>query len=367
MIFHYPDVFDPERYPAASQIRPVMLVKAFRSLNYDVDVVMGTIPERSRQIDVIVRKIRAGGQYEFLYSDGLDSPTLLTTRSRLPLHPWVDYRLFTTAKNAGIPLGVFYRDIRWRFPEYWTHLGLAKGFYGYVFFLVDLWIYKRCFDAVFLPSVRMLEYFPRWYRPRGVALPAGCASQSLPCSRYRGGVLHVLYVGGVDESVYDLRNLSTAIRRLPVCRLSICCRRSDWDISVLKKQLDQYPADNIKVVHLSGDALGTYYSEAHILGLTLGSHRYHEFAMPFKLFEYIAHQGPILCTAGTAVAQFVENKGAGIIVEDSSDAIERSLQEIVAMPAVLAPIYENLKTLPSSESWERRALLVGDTLTNSRK
>jgi hypothetical protein len=370
MIFHHPGVLDPEGYPAASQIRPLTMLKTFRSLGYQVDTVMGTAAERARQITAILGNLRAGRSYEFLYSESVDFPTLLTTPSHLPLHPWLDYRLFAALHKAGVPQGAFYRDIRWRFPEYWRQLGRIKGGYGYFFFLVDLWIYKRYFDVIYVPATPMLDYFPRRLRPFGLALPPGCLPPSAPCKRYTGGPLHVLYIGGLSRysnSVYDLQSLAKAMKLVPDCRLTICCRESEWEISELKRYLDQSPTENIQIVHRSGEALNELYAEAHLLALTMGSHVYHGITIPFKSFEYIAHQGPILCTTGTAVGRFMAEKGVGIVVDDTPEAIAASLRQITVTPSQLTPLYEKLQTLPSSESWEQRALYVRDTLTGRRR
>jgi hypothetical protein len=339
------------------------MLAAFQSLGYGVDVVMGSATERRRQVGEILHKLASGQRYDFLYSESSTTPTLLTTPSHLPLHPWLDYRLFSRAKKAGIPMGLFYRDIYWRFPEYREHLGAIKTAYAKSFYYLDLWVYRNFLDAVFVPSSAMLDYVPGLSGLKRVDLPPGAADHAAPCVRYRGGPLRVLYVGGIG-GLYDIGNLYAAIRRLPACELTICCRKDEWARSALKAQCDSDRPANIKVVHLSGDALEELYSRSHVLSLSVGRHVYRTFAMPYKLFEYIAHRGPILCTSGTAAAQFVSKKGAGIVVDDSAEAVENAIREIMRSPDVLSPIYEVLETLPSAESWTQRAISVRNALCN---
>ena len=173
IIYHHPAVLDARSIQVASRVRPQKMLAALRQLGYDVDVVAGTIADRARQIAAIAGKIKAGKQYEFLYSENINFPLLLTTKSRLPLRPWVDYRLFATAKKAGIPQGVFYRDIYWEFPEHRAYLGFLKHHYARLFYLLDLWMYQRYFDVIFIPAPAMLECFPMRLRTRTIALPAG--------------------------------------------------------------------------------------------------------------------------------------------------------------------------------------------------
>ncbi len=367
MIFHFPGVLDAGGNPVASQIRPAKMLAAFQALGYDVYAVLGTVAQRARLIDGVVREIKAGKRFEFLYSENHSLPTLLTTDSRLPLHLRLDYRLFSIADKAAVPLGVFYRDIYWRFPEYRNRLGWAKTLYLKFFLYLDLWTYIKRFDAMFVPSLAMLELFPRRFRPRNaVALPPGADAECVSCPRYSGGQLRLLYVGGIGY-YYDLENIWNAVLKLPESSLTICCRKYEWQSSEVKKWLDRDSPDNIQIVHLSGEKLEELYRRSHLLVMTVGSHSYRAFAMPFKLFEYIAHRGPIICAADTAAAGFASEKGAGFAVEDSSEAIRKKLMEIIRSPEVLLPIYENLEALPASESWTERAKLVARSLSARRR
>jgi len=365
MIFHHPGVLEPDGKPVAWRIRPFKMLAAFQALGYDVRVVLGNPRQRSTQIRGILAEIKAGKSFDFLYSENSLVPTLLTDASRLPLHPWLDYRLFRAVRKAGVPLGVFYRDIFWRFPAYREHLGLLKTAYAKLFLYLDLYAYQKWFDVIFLPSLKMLDQFPPRFRPKiSVALPSGADPDCDACPRYSTGPLRLLYVGGIGQ-YYDLRNLWNAVLQLPDCRLTLCCRKEEWESFETKTWVQRDSPRNIDVVHVSGERLEALYRESHVLILTVGSHAYRTFAMPFKLFEYIAHRGPILCTAGTEAADFVKEKNAGIVVENSTEAIRKALENILYSPDVLQPIYHSLDALAISESWLERAKLVARSLTQS--
>ncbi len=105
------------------------MMEAFRSLGIEVDVVSGYSSERAAAISRIERGLRQGVHYAFMYGESSTEPTLLTDRHHLPLHPTLDFGFFARLKARAVPLGVFYRDIYWRFPGYGTALrhGNARG------------------------------------------------------------------------------------------------------------------------------------------------------------------------------------------------------------------------------------------------
>ena len=67
-IFHIPFKID-EDWPSASQIRPIRMLNAFKSIGYNVDIVMGYGKERKNNIQKIKDKIRSGVKYDFMRSE----------------------------------------------------------------------------------------------------------------------------------------------------------------------------------------------------------------------------------------------------------------------------------------------------------
>jgi glycosyltransferase involved in cell wall biosynthesis len=50
---------------------------------------------------------------------------------------------------------------------------------------------------------------------------------------------------------------------------------------------------------------------------------YYDFALPIKLFDYMAAQRPILATSNTEQARLLERTGAGLVVEPSPAAFAK--------------------------------------------
>ncbi len=106
-IFHIPNKLD-EKSLSGSQVRPRMMIQAFKDIGYDVDVVMGYGKERKKSINIIKNNIKSGIKYDFLYSESSTMPTLLTEKNHLPLYPNLDFGFFKFCKNHGIKIGLFY-------------------------------------------------------------------------------------------------------------------------------------------------------------------------------------------------------------------------------------------------------------------
>src|SRR5690554_6207824 len=137
MIFHLP--YKPDSNKAsASQIRPYKMIGAFRELGYNVVLIMGTAHERKEEIGLIKKRIMAGDVFDFIYSESSTMPTLLTESHHLPLYPTMDFGFLRFCKRKGIPIGLFYRDIHWKFDHYELGKYSIKRVISYLFYKLDL-------------------------------------------------------------------------------------------------------------------------------------------------------------------------------------------------------------------------------------
>ena len=156
-IFHIPNYID-KTSKSGSSVRPQMMIKAFEEIGYHVDYVMGYGKERKSQIEKIKRNIRNGVKYEFLYAENSTTPTLLTEKNHIPKYPFLDFGFFKFCKKYGIKIGLFYRDVYWKFPLYKQGVSFGKRMVTLPMFYYDLKKYKRYVDILYLPSKRMKKY-----------------------------------------------------------------------------------------------------------------------------------------------------------------------------------------------------------------
>ena len=370
LIFHIPIKLDCND-PSASQIRPRKLMEAFAALGWEMDVVEGTARERKRKVAAIKAKLRKGERYDFCYSESSTMPTLLTEPHHLPTHPFLDFGLLATCKRYGIPVGLFYRDIHWRFAN---SGGGLKNRVARLFYRYDLWQYGRLLDVLFLPTMAMLEQVPRRFDCKVAELPAGYTGGSLrPAKTIRSAsrralpCLRVLYVGGVGGN-YNMLPLVKAIGGMESVELTFCCRDYDWEL--VKNEYEQFLADNINIKHISGEALEEEYQNNDLFAMTMDA-EYIRFAAPFKLFEAIGHHIPILAAEGTWSGDYVERNHIGLTCKNEETAIRERLEELcgdysaAGMPHLLQVFRDNLPSVAENNTWQARCHQIADSLKES--
>ena len=320
-IFHIPNHIDPTR-ASASQIRPMKMIEAFKKIGYQVDVVQGYGRERKQAIKEIKNRIKNGIKYDFLYAESSTMPTLLTEKNHMPTYPFLDYGFFSFVRQHGIKIGLFYRDIYWKFDEYKRNV---KGLYylaAIFMYQYDLKMYKKLVNKLYLPTKQMYEYI-RDEIPYNIVdiLPPGCERKLVKKSNE--GNITLLYVGGIGKQ-YRLHKILEAVSKMKNITLLLCCRETEWEQE--KKEYEQYLSDNIEIHHKSGEALEALYKRADIGMVYFEPDLYREFAMPYKVFEYLGHGIPVIASSHTAVGKFIKQENIGWTIQYDAHNLESLLQ-----------------------------------------
>lgn len=361
MLFHIPYQIDSTR-PSGAQIRPLKMLEAFGRLGYDVDAVMGYGEERKAKIEAIKKKMKSGMQYDFLYSESSSMPTLLTEKHHFPTYPFLDFSFFKFCKLRKMKIGLFYRDIYWRFGY---HQGVAppKRITGKFFYRYDLCKYNELVDVLFLPSKEMYEHFPVSFSGDIEDLPPGADPRNHQAEmkpEARMNELRIVYVGGIGGT-HHCEKLFRAVAKREYLRLTVCCRKDVWDLA--RPLYSKFLNPRIELVHPSGDALVPYYEDAEVCSLFLEPVPYREFAMPIKLFEYLSFQRPIVATKGTAGGRFVEENRIGWTIQYDVDAFIRLTDEMMKDKNVLVQTMSRMLEVRERHTWEARARKVVKCLT----
>ncbi len=359
IIFHIPWSIDKNR-PSASQLRPVKMLKAFQSLDYEVDVVMGSVEIRKKQIKTIKNKIMQGKVYTLLYSESSTYPTLIADGTKQALtHPLLDYKFLSYCKKKGIPIGLFYRDIYWKFPDFAKDIFVLKRWALKFLYMFDIYFYNKYLDIIYLPSLKMFEYIN--IKSNIKELPAGC--EIYPNNQKKiVKTLNIIYVGGIDYH-YRIEKLLKVVSKNSKIKLTICCRRNEWVKNINK--YSQYLTPNIQIVHESGKQLHKLYEEADVASLFFEPGEYMNFAMPMKLFEYIGHCKPVIATAETSVGDFVHNNGIGWVIKYDEVELDGLLNSLMSNNKLLDSKIEQIKKISLLNTWKMRAYQVIRDLTIS--
>lgn len=352
IVFHVPFVLD-KNSKSASGIRPIKMLEAFEKLGYKVDVISGCSIVRKKKIKEIIKNIKNGIKYEFVYSESSTMPTALTDYHHLPLRPFLDYNFFKFLKKTNIPVGLFYRDIYWMFDEYGQNLSFLKKQIALFFYRFDLSMYSKYIDKLYLPSLKMGDYIKIENKNIFDQLPPGHSSvDSFVNQLSIGEKLNILYIGGIGPD-YQMHVLFDAIKDMDNVHLTICTRENDWE---KVKYEYNYVSSNIEVVHRSGEELRDLYNNAHIAALFVRPQEYRDFAVPFKLFEYVGMDKPILCTTGTLVGDFVEKNQIGWSLDYDSNQLKKLLNDFN-----VNDFNHKLLTVSKfkkNQTWEQRARKV---------
>ncbi|MBJ9958152.1 glycosyltransferase family protein [Acinetobacter courvalinii] len=351
IIFHCPFPLD-YKAKSASGIRPIKILQAFYDLGFNVDLVVGYSDERALAIKNIKKKINNGYQYSFVYSESSTMPTALTDPHHLPLKPFLDFNFFSFLKKKNIKIGLFYRDIYWMFEDYGKNLPWYKKQLALFFYRFDLKMYNKLLDKLYLPSLKMGEYIKISNKNIIDALPPAHSTNDYRVQPNYEDNLNLLYIGGMGTD-YKMHKLFEALKVLPNISLTLCTRENDW--ASVKDEYGLIP-DNIHVVHKSGNELENLYDNSHLAVLFVEPRDYREFAVPFKLYEYIGRNKPIICTSSTLVGNFVEDKDIGWALEYNTDKLINLLSNITK-EEVDNKIQQVLR-VKENETWESRAKKV---------
>ena len=365
-IFHVPNHIDPAG-KSGSNIRPIKMIEAFKRCGYHVVCVMGYGNERKKAIDCIKKQIESGKKYDFLYSESSTMPTLLTEKNHIPRYPNLDFGFFKYCHRHGIKIGLFYRDIQWKFSVYRDNVKWYKRIFSIPFYKYDLWRYQSLVDLFYLPTKEMSYYLrdKKSLLSKMEILMPGCETQNVPpppnaiCTN---DLINIFYVGGVDR-IYDLTYFLKAVKSLEgKLRVTICCRESEWNM--VKARYGPYLSSNIVIVHASGEELNKYYEKADLCCAFAGTGEYMRMAMPVKIFEYLGHLKPIIATKDTAAGNFVEQEGIGWSAEYNVNRLTECLNGIIEHPEILKEKVKNEFKILNLHTWKARSNQVIRDLCN---
>lgn len=360
IIFHYPLPLNPNA-TSASGIRPLKMLKAFESLGYHVDVVSGYSKERRDSIANVQNKVKSGAKYAFMYSESSTMPTILTDPHHLPLNPLLDFNFFRFCKENGINTGLFYRDIYWRFPEYKTNLNYFKARAALMAYKWELYFYKLYLDKLYLPSLDMGNYIPIIQPHKFSTLPPGHdVLQKRVVHKNKSNhydKIKIFYVGGMIG--YDMHPLLSAVNKRNDYELIICTRKNEWD--AVK---NTYPTlnNNITIIHKIGDEMTSVMEESDLVSVYIKPEEYRDFAVPFKLFEYIGQRKPIIASQGTLAGQFVTDNKIGWTIPYDEYELHKLLDQIVQNPELIKETSIIMDGVAQENTWMARAEKVARDL-----
>lgn len=335
---------------SGSKIRPALMLRALKAAVDEVFVIDGDCASRRSRIRELKLKINSGDSYQFMYVENSNKPNSLTGKFPYIQNIFLEFFFFKFLKQHQIKIGLFYRDIYWRFDVFKTMLPWYFRYLVLPFYYLDLVVYKYTIHHLFLPSLDMSGFFPIKIGHKYSALPPGIAKDSShKLISYNKSTLNLLYVGGVSPPLYDLKLLFEVVGRCSSVKLVVCCRENEW----IRWQAYYGKTKNIRIVHLMGEGLKTLYRDSDAFMIYRNKHEYLDFCMPIKLFEALGFSLPIISNVGTKVAKFVADNSIGWLV-DEGDELKRVLDFLARNRSELNKKSDAIQRSVNSNSWEKR-------------
>jgi len=360
VIFHYPLPFS-ETLNSGSKVRPVKILEAFRTLGYQVDVVCGYSCERRTAIRKIEQNIEQGIKYDFCYSECSTMPTALTDPDHLPRAPILDALFFRMLNKNKVKIGVFYRDIYWCFES-----KTLRNFFRFkpqlakLFYIFDLFVYKKYVDYIFSPSMESKEFIPIIDENKVRPLPPGIdIGYKLNNTKNHSKNIHLLYVGSIKKPYYNLEKMFSALSGLEFVKLTLCVREDEWNAH---KYDYSYENIDMNVVHASGEDLEVLYMNADASLLFFEPIKYRELAVPVKLFESLGYSTPIISSHDTWVGNFVKSNEIGWTLEYDDLALRNVLSDIKINRSKIDIAKQRVVEVARDNTWIKRCEYVSETL-----
>jgi glycosyltransferase involved in cell wall biosynthesis len=317
---------------SGSKLRPLEMIKAFNSWGEQngikVVIISGTSIERERQFQELVSKGELNDLW-FCYMENQTIPLWLTDPGHKPARPFLDRKILKFLQSRNIPIGVFYRDIYWKFDDLYPLKGIKKRFMQTIYRLEEKFYQKYC-NVIFVPSLEMGKYVDI-DRPM-VDLPPGGKEVAISYKKIENRHLEAIYVGAIKSEEYGLPLLLDALELVNEkelrCRLTVVCRPDEYE-TLAQEQKEKMRKQNVEVKHISGEKLDELYKQMDFAFIPRLCTEYQHFSMPVKLVEYLSNGLPIVATECEAQKRFLSEYGYGVICKDEKKSMAEAIEKIV--------------------------------------
>jgi glycosyltransferase involved in cell wall biosynthesis len=355
IIFYYPRNIQIRNVSGGS-IRPFRMISAFEKAGLIVHKVMGDFNKRKKAINLLKEKIKSNLiRPTFVYIESSTMPLPFSSSTQFLPHPFLEFNFLNWLKKRGVRIGLFYRDIYWKFPEWWKRQGLLRGILIWPVYYYELYRYIKLVDILFCPSLEFMNVILNYLKPRKCLLSApGCDINNNFIPSYPEGHIILFYVGGCIPPIYDLSVVLKACKKLKdKVDLKLCVRKEEW--AKIQRYYKPYLDKNIKVYHVSGTALKNLYLTSHIFIMPINKNKYRTLMMPIKLFESIGYSLPIIAGASSAAGRFIKDNNIGWTTDNNLNDLTYLLIKLIEDSNLIKSAVRNIRRIQLQNTWQSRA------------
>jgi glycosyltransferase involved in cell wall biosynthesis len=281
--------------------------------------------------------------------------------------PWIrtkDLLFLLFLRRHHIPIGYFFRDMYWLFPEvYGSQKNNLKVFLMSLFGRFEIFFASKIANKIFCPSTAFSQYLSAEFAVNATPLPPG--SDLVPNNREAHPAeedkaskkIRLLFVGGTGE-LYNPKLFLSALKKCASEQLllRICTRKAEWDEYMKGFELPK----NLEVVHLGPEALPRLYAQTDICVNYSPPSRYQRLCWGLKMSEYLRSGAPILMFKGVGVSELIAEKQYGWVIDYNETAVLNWMKSLVGAPLQIQQRAANVKRDQALYSWAHTA----DSLTH---
>jgi glycosyltransferase involved in cell wall biosynthesis len=350
---------------SGSKLRPIEMLSAFKQFGnehgIDILLISGSSEERQKQF-IELQKSGMLDNLLYCYMENQTIPIWLTDKNHIPKSPLVDYRVLSYLKKKDVPVGLFYRDVYWKFDELYPLKGLKKKLMQRLYRIEESFYSKYC-SVIFLPSMEMGRFVD--IKSTFTNLPPGGNDRMHRIREKNDATFHSLYVGGINNEDYGLGLLIESLKKLSGIHpgkvtLTIVCREDEYK-NVSEDMKRKIKEVNANVQHVSGESLNELYQQTDFAYIPRYKSSYNDFSVPVKLVEYLSNGLPIVATNCEAQKSFIEEGNYGVICEDNPDSMCQAIQTMIANEDVYRKNIHS--TFLEKHSWHARVKKVDQFLS----
>ncbi|MFC7373049.1 glycosyltransferase [Fictibacillus iocasae] len=319
-----------EKADSGSKLRPLEMLKAFREWgaeeNVEIIELNGTSEERAARFS----SLKAEGKLDtlwFCYAENQTIPIWLTDPGHKPKKPFIDAQVFKFLKQRNVPMGIFYRDVYWKFDDLYPLKGLKKKVMQAVYRREEKF-YEKYASAIFLPSSAMGKYVSI-NQPKVPLPPGGKVTDNIGVEKTFSH--HGIYVGGIANDDYGLPLLLESLENYPADkmkpRLTVVCREAEY-MKLPDSQKQRLQNLGVELKHISGSELTMLYRDMDYAYIPRLKSEYNNFSVPVKLVEYLSNGLPVVATDCDAQQEFIESGHYGLVSDDKRDDFIKAIETV---------------------------------------
>ncbi|MCG1021556.1 glycosyltransferase [Sutcliffiella horikoshii] len=366
IIVYFP--YELKEQKSGSSVRPIKMIEAFRDfgkINHkEIIEIYGNSRERKLKLKKLYTQIDPN-DIECCYTENATIPLWLTDRDHIPRNPFLDIGFYKYLQKNNIPLGLFYRDIYWKFDELYKVNSFVKPIMQSLF-KFELAIYKKYVTCFYLPSIYMNEYLE--LHPVEILPPGGTDLTNFRQNPIDKEVAQAIYVGGIHPryGVYEMleavQNINNSQMKVS---LTLVCREREFH--QFKELFAPYLNSGwLNLIHAHGEQLVPLYKNADFGIVPIKKDFYNDFAVAVKLFEYISYGLPVVATNCSAQKDLVEDGEFGVVVEDNAIGLEKGISEMLHYNKRQQYEKNAIESLKQKHLWLERTKTVYSSLMHSK-